>query len=216
MPGDATVTEILTDFDSVVLSGEPSAVKNSVYTWVIGDMQPGQMQTIEYRVNYAPLSMLIFALLAVGWLYFFRFRTIRVRKHVIQKKKIAEGDEFTVTVEIINSLGKTVDAEVHDFVPAVFDIKDTEGLKPKRQKSQVGTSLVWHARVLNPHETRIFTYKVVPLFGIHGSINLPKASAVFQYGRRKMESRSMSPSLGLEPETRTEEYLWKRFFGRKK
>src|SRR3989338_8838053 len=124
-------------------------------------------------------------------------KTVRIRKYIIQKKEIEEGEEFTVALEIKNSSGSKKSLEVRDFVPSVFTVKETEGLKPAKKKSHIGTELSWNVKDLNNHEERVLTYKIVPIFGVSGTIRLPRASIMFDVRGKKIEKRSFPHSVGI-------------------
>lgn len=210
--GDSSYSTSIAKFDSAFFSGDrPDSIAGDVYTWTERNIQPGETRTIRYSIDYTPVFVFILALAAAIWLYFTRFRTVRVRKHILQKKHISEGEEFTVAVEIHNASGKQVDVEVEDFVPAVFDVRDAQGVQSKKKKSNIGSELSWHAKNFKPGETRVFTYKIVPTFGVRGMIRLPRASAIFKSGRKTIESKSLAATIGLS-EVPAEEQLWQKFF----
>lgn len=212
--GDYTVTEAVARLDRSFFAGdEPFAKTDSDYVWKVTNIQPGETRTIKYGIDFSPLFFFIIVLALAVWVYMTRFRTVKIKKCILQKKDIVEGEEFTVAIEVANSTGRTTDIEIHDFIPAVFSVKDTEGPKPAKKKSQIGQELSWHAKSLHPKESRIFTYKIVPMFGVHGYIRLPKASAVFKARGRTWENKSLAPTIGVS-ETAAEDQLWSRFFRR--
>jgi len=212
--GDELISEVFSPFDTAFLGGDvPSSKSGSVYTWLMRNIQPGETRTISYNIDYTPLFILIIALLLAGWLFFFKLRTVRIRKYILQKKDLEEGEEFTVAVEVKNALGKAVSSEIHDFVPFVFNVKNAEGPKPSKKKTSIGTELVWHVKELKHNEERIYTYKIIPIFGIHGTIKLPRASVTFEHNKKKWENKSFSPSIGLPPAAEGE--TWKKFLRKK-
>jgi hypothetical protein len=213
--GETTVTDSVSKFDSLFFSGSTPTSTGSEYAWFVQGIQPGDIRVVQYEVDYTPLFIFIAALAILVWVYFTRFRTIRVKKYIIQKKYITEGEEFTVAVEIANTLGKTVDVEVQDFVPAVFDVKDADGPKPTKKKGHVGAELSWSTKGIHNGESRIFTYKIVPIFGVRGSIRLPKASAIFSAAGHTWEAKSFPATVGVS-EVPAEDQLWNKFFRRKK
>jgi hypothetical protein len=200
--GEEIVTEYLSSVESAFFSGDTPTLKTSgVYTWVVRGVQPGETRYVVYRIDYTPLFLLIIALLIGAWIFFFKLRTIRVRKHILHKKKIEAGEEFTIAVEVMNKLGGKIDVAVSDFVPAVFDVKDAEGgVRPARKKTHAGTELTWHVRGLNMNEARILTYKIIPVFGVHGVLKLPKSTVSFKWRNRQMRNSSASPAIGLSAE----------------
>lgn len=208
------VTETLSSIDSAFYSGPtPNLIKGSQFTWLLSGMRPGETRTIEYGVDYSPLFLFIIVLIIAGWVFFFKIRTVRIRKFILEKKFIEEGEQFTVGVEIKNSTGKKLDdVTLKDFVPSVFNIKDGEGPKPARKKMAAGTELTWKLKDLHNNEERILSYKILPVFGVHGTLRLPQASAEFMRGKKPVEIKSLYTSIGIE----TENYGEKRHFMHKK
>ena len=213
--GEETITEPLSGFDRVFYYGDqPTLRAEGVYTWLVKDIMPGETKVIEYGTDFTPFFLVVFALLVVGWIYIKKMRTVRIKKYIVQRKKIEEGEEFTVAIEIKNAIGKETNAEITDFVPAVFHVKDGDGPKPVKKKGAAGTELGWSVKNIKKNEERVFIYKIVPIFGIHGTITLPKASVIFDLYGRKFENRSFAHSVGLPPETPEESF--KNFFRKKK
>lgn len=211
---DATVTDTLSPVDGAFYSGQtPNIIKNGEFTWLLRNVAPGESRVLEYKVDYSPLFLFIIVLIIAGWVFFFKVRTVRIRKFILEKKFIEEGEEFVVGVEIKNATGKKLEsATLKDFVPSVFNIKDGEGPKPTRKKTAAGTELTWHLKDLHKNEERILSYKILPVFGVHGTLRLPQASAEFERRNKKVEIKSLYTTIGIE----TESYGEKRHFGHKK
>ena len=196
--GDQTITESLSGFERAFFYGdEPAAKFGDTYSWVVSNILPGETRVVQYSVDYTGIFLIIFALVIATWVYFKKMRTLRIRKYIVQKKKIEEGEEFTVAVEIKNATGKETNADIYDFVPSVFTVKDSSGPKPAKKKSGVGTELKWGVKNLKNKEERVFSYKIAPIFGIHGTIKLPRASVIFELNGKTFENRSFSHSIGL-------------------
>lgn len=189
-------------FESYFYAGTPpTSSEGDVYTWDVKDIKPGETRTILYAIDMTSFYLFLAGAVLICWLFFFKMRMVRIRKFIMQKKLIEEGEEFTVGLELTNKTGKTVEeAVVKDFVPAVFEIKDTEGPKPARKKTPTGTELAWKTKDLNKEEVRIFTYKIIPTFGVQGRVRLPRAQAA--YGGKGRETHTISgfASIGVEAE----------------
>jgi len=194
-----TVTREVSDFDQHFFSGDvPTAKNQNTYSWRLVGIEPGEQATITYTVNYAPLVGIIIALAIGLWLIFFKVRTLRVKKYIMQKKVIKEGTEFTVGIELKNaSGGKVTHVLVTDFVPSVFSVADTKGVAARKLKSGLGTELHWEINDLTPGEERVLSYKIVPVFGIQGQIKLPSAKVTFTSGRTTKTNSSFAPRLGV-------------------
>ncbi len=211
---DAVVTEMLSPIDSAFYSGPtPNLVKGSEFTWILSNIRPGESRTLEYKVDYSPLFLFIAVIIIATWIFLFKVRTVRIRKFMLEKKFIEEGEQFTVGVEIKNATGRKLEnAEVKDFVPSVFNIKEGEGPKPTKKKTAAGTELTWKLKDLHNNEERILSYKILPIFGVHGTLRLPQASAHFERGKKPVEIKSLYTTIGIE----TENYGEKRYFKHKK
>ncbi|MBI2578909.1 MAG: hypothetical protein HYW26_04320 [Candidatus Aenigmarchaeota archaeon] len=194
------LTEKITKFDSNFFKGDPpERTEGDTYVWTLPPVAPGGLASIKYSLDYSPLFYTLIVIFGLLWLYLTRFRTLRVSKYILQKKHIREGEEFTVGVEVKNYSGKSVDsAEVYDFVPTIFQMKDTEGPKPLRKKSESGIELKWAVSNLRPNEERVLTYKIIPVVELSGTINLPQASVVFAANNKETENFSNTPAVGLE------------------
>lgn len=214
MEDDTLVADALSGLDSAFYSGEqPTSVKGSEFTWLVKNVRPGESKTLTYKVDYSSLFLFIIVVLIAGWVFFFKVRIIKVKKFVLEKKFIEEGEEFTIGVEVSNATGKKIeDATVKDFVPSVFNIKEGEGPKSTKKKTAAGTELVWKVKDVHKNEVRILSYKILPVFGVHGRIRLPQASATFKRGKKDLEIKSGFAHIGIE----TENYGEKRSFLRRK
>ncbi len=197
---DIPVTDTISGFESSFMSSDQKPLVNGTkYTWTVASLQPGEEAVVSYVVDYSPLYLFIIAIIVLVYLYFFKMRTVRVHKYVMQKKHIEEGEEFTIGVEIKNYSGKHVDEIlVEDFVPTMFKVKEGSGPKAAMKKSSVGTEMVWKLSGLYHGEERVVSYKIVPAFGVHGKIRLPRASVKFKSGSKIIHHLSSIAHIGLE------------------
>lgn len=199
---DYEITEEIATLADIFYYGDtPDEKDGSMYTWIVS-VVPGSEVTISYVVDY---TLILLAILAIGfilWMVLFRLKTIRIRKFIMQEKIISEGSEFTVGIEVKNSVGNVSDVIVRDFVPSVFEIRDAQGPKPKRKKGMVGTELTWEIDHMRKGDERVFSYKIVPVFGVSGTVNLPQASVKFVKGGKTMINRSASAHIGVAEKVR--------------
>ncbi len=199
--GDYTLAENVSSFDSVFYSGtSPSYSTSSEYVWKIISLKPGESTIISYRVDYMPLILFLFAILVFSWYILVKLRTIRITKFIMQKRTIEEGAEFTIGLDVKNASGTNVeDILVHDFVPSVFEVKESDGPKPVKRKAAHGTELEWKLGELFNKEERILSYKITPVFGVSGQIALPTAKVRFKFGNKATENSSNMSSVGVTP-----------------
>ena len=180
---------------ALFFSGDRPARTDDRFHWFL-DLSACQTRTIHYQIDYTPIPVALFVIFAL-WYVFFRLRTVRIKKLILQKAVIEKGFEFTIGVDT-KSWVNAKDIEIHDFVPSLFDVRDTPGIKPIKRKTEAGTELVWRFKEFRPYEEHIVDYKIVPLFGVSGQINLPRASTSFTYLGRRITKSSPSTTLGLK------------------
>jgi len=164
------------------------------FTWNLA-LATCESRTIRYSVDYSPLLALILLVFAL-WYIFFRMRTVRLKKIILQKQTVEKGTEFTVGVDL-KTYVKVKDVEVRDFVPALFDVKEVPGVKPVKHKTAAGTELIWRFAQLYPYEERVLSYKIVPNFSITGHVTLPRSSVSFGHFGRKISRKSDATTIGL-------------------
>ena len=205
---DATVTATLSPFEAAFYSGEkPLSIVNDEFTWVLESINPGEARTLYYRVDYTSLFLFLVVIGFAVWIFFYKVRIIRIKKFILEKKFIEEGEEFTVGIEIANSTGRKIEnVTVKDFVPSVFNIKEGEGLKPVRKKTAAGAELTWKLKDVHKNEVRILSYKILPVFGVHGTIRLPQASVSFMGRKKTVEIKSAFANIGVETENYGEKH----------
>lgn len=192
IPGTATLEDKVSG--SLFYSGdEPTREKDGSYIWDV-ELDSCKRKIIEYKVDYSPI-VIILLIVFVVWYIVFKFRTFRVRKFIMQKKTIEKGAEFTVGIDM-KSFIKAKNVIVKDFVPSVFEVKDTPGLKPHKVKSHSGTQLIWSFPEIKRNEERVLDYKIVPIFGVHGRLHLPQTHVAFDYMLRKVTKKSGKLGIG--------------------
>jgi len=163
------------------VSGPMAIIKDDCVEWIINELEPGESVIIEFQINYLPLIVIIVIVGLAAWFVLFKVRIIDIKKQVIQTKEMKNGTEFTVSLDIKNRLGKDANSVViKDFVPMIFKVKSFTGLKPVTKKVDDGTEIIWRIRKIKSDEERIFSYKISPVIGIDGSVQLPKAKIFYK------------------------------------
>jgi hypothetical protein len=82
-------------------------------------------------------------------------------------------------------------------VPPVFDMKELNSLPPVKKKTSAGTELTWKLKDVHNREERLVSYKIIPLFGVHGQIRLPRSRVTFKQGKREIHNNSAYASIGI-------------------
>jgi hypothetical protein len=196
--GDTTFVKELAGLENTFFSGEPTEKNSNMRTWVITGLAAGDTATIEYRVDYLPLILLIILIIALIWYILFRIRVLHIKKFIMQKKTIRQGAEFTVGVEVKNSTGKKItNIIVKDFIPPVFNVRESVGVKFKKKKHAYGTELLWKLNDLRSGEERIVSYKIVPVFGLNSTMSLPNAKATYTMDGKNHHKKGGSVVLGI-------------------
>lgn len=195
--GDVVVEEDLSGFEGAFYNG-PVPLSRDPYTWGIKDIPPLGEKSITYRIDFSSLFALLLAIMVIGWVVFFRMRTVRVTKYLMQKKFLEEGEEFTVGVDLRNSSGNNLgEVVVRDFVPTMFKVTHTHGPKPIEKKVVGGKELIWKIEDLYNHEERVLTYKIIPIFGVSGAIRLPPVRVTYRWRNREITRTSFAPRIGV-------------------
>lgn len=207
-----TITSRIGKFESYFYAGTtPTAIDNDIYIWDVRNINPGETRVVFYTLDFTSFYLFIAAAVLLVWFFFVKLRAIRIRKFIMQKKLIEEGEEFTVGLEVTNKTGSTVEeVTVKDIVPLVFDVRDTEGPKPTGKKTGSGTELAWKLRDINNEEVRILTYKIIPTFGVQGKVRLPRAQVSYHGRRKGGEILSGIATIGIEPQEEAETKLHQR------
>ena len=167
------------------------------YTWDF-TLQPNQKYVVAYSYNYSTLSFLFLAIALLGVLIY-----LSVKKDVKLKKDFAgrvsgirEGKKIEICVEVINKTKYELsNIIIRDYVQPIFELKRKfNGVKPvKITKIKEELKLVWTIPRLEPRETRIFSYTIVPKIGVGDTYSFSLAEV--QYKRDKVRKIVFSNSL---------------------
>lgn len=154
-----------------------------VYSWTIASLNPGESKAINYRITYIPVIVLA-ALLFVGAVAFVIYmQQPRIRKRILQAGPASIGRVFTVVIDVKNASRQTMKSViVRDWVPPVCQLVRHFGetVKPAVKKVEQGTEIVWKLGDMKPQEERVVTYKLSPVIGVSGMMNLPRAYIKFK------------------------------------
>ncbi|MFH0832997.1 MAG: hypothetical protein V1900_04725 [Candidatus Aenigmatarchaeota archaeon] len=208
------ISEDISGLESLFYYGTKPDHTEDVFGWDVR-LNPGDTAVISYKIDYSLMISFLIVMLLASWIAFYRVNTVRMKKYIMQKKTIEKDEEYTVGINLNNGTGsKAEHVVVKDFVPSVFEVRtDTAGPKPEKKKSEHGTELTWKLNDLVNKEERIFTYKIVPIFGVSGHIFLPTASVKFVSNGKELENKSAVTKVGIK---RIKETTLEDIFGKKK
>ena len=132
---------------------------------------PNQKYTIIYSYNYSVVLILSLAVVFFAFLFYLSSRKeIKVKKFFANKVHgIREEKEIKICLEVINKTKQELNnIIVEDFVQPIFKLeKDFYGVKPNKiVKIGSEEKLVWEIPKLEPKETRVFIYKIIPKIGV--------------------------------------------------
>lgn len=175
--------------------GPHPEMANGLSVWEIESIEPGKTVRITYQINYLPLLIIIAMFLIALWFVLFNVRVIEVRKSVMKKS----DDDISVSIEIKNMTGKELDSVIlKDTIPLIFRVKSFTGLPPVRKRDEQGFALIWRIKKLKPAEERVFSYKIVPVIKVAGSMKLPSAKIMYKMMRTVFVKKSGTPSVGWQ------------------
>lgn len=195
MEKEYTISSNATEGWLIVYSGEKAERVDGKYVWKI-KLKPGESVVIAYREIFLFRILIIVVIAAVIiYLKFFYVWGIKVKKNVIYKAPVKEGDKISVSIEISASkpAKKIV---VRDFVPLSFElVKSFETVKPIRKEREDGIELIWKIRSMKPGEERVLHYKLRSKIGVIGPVALPKASVECELEGKRTIKKSNSPKI---------------------
>lgn len=197
------ITAAVSGVEGVFFSGDaPVSREGGSYAWLATDLAPGATHTVRYSIDYAPFFLFVIAVIILLWYIFFKMRTVRIKKYIMQRKDIEEGAEFTVGVEVTNAAGRTFEnLTVTDLIPPVFTLVSTQSPEPKKKKTAAGTELTWELPNMHHREERLLSYKIAPIIGVHGTIRLPRAAVSFPWNKRLLTNRSLFATIGVSSDS---------------
>lgn len=179
---------------ALFFTGDQPTSTDNAFKWIL-NVGACQSRVVRYTVDYTIIPEALIVIFAL-WYVFFRLRTVRISKRILQKAKIEKGIEFTVGIDV-KSWVNAKNVEIRDFVPSLFEVRNGSGIKPTLHKSEAGTELVWGFKEFGRHEERILDYKIVPMFEINGRVMLPKANVNFSHLHQRISKSSNVAHLGL-------------------
>lgn len=191
---DATVEAEIPSYMSlfVAFSSAPTTSTTvqgiTTYTWNLGDLAPGETQSVSYTVNYWVPLLIALIIIIAGFVAFRAWRSPHIVKRVYRK----EGTQ-SIHLRIENRSSKRLNGVVvRDYVPGIasliqkFDASPPEAIR----QGEEGTELEWRVGVMEPGEERILTYTITPEVQVEDDVTLP--SAHMQYERRGSQTKTHS------------------------
>jgi len=140
------------------------------YVWEFV-LLPNQKYIISYSYNY---SLVLILCLAVVFFVVLFGRSVKgevkIKKFLTKRiDKLKEGKEINVCIEVVNKTKhELTNVLVEDYVQPIFKLnKEFTGVRPdKIIKIGAKDKLVWKVLRLEPKETRIFSYTIIPRVGL--------------------------------------------------
>jgi hypothetical protein len=187
-------------FSSIGYTSKVDVGNQYKYVWEF-TLLPNQSHTISYSFNYSIILILIIAILfLMSTLYFVTKKEIKLTKSFMKKvNEISEGKEIRICIEVVNKAREEItDITVEDYVPPIFSLKkEFSVVKPKKIVDlKKDKKIVWEIPRIEPKETRVFTYKIVPKVGVKGSYSFPLAK--LKYKKNKLIKIVLSNSLKIK------------------
>ena len=174
--------------------------KKYKYIWSF-EIDANKKYIISYSYNYSVIVVLFIAIGFLGFmLYLVTRKDLKLNKMMITKvNEISEGQEIKICLEVLNKTNEEItNITIEDFVPPIFELKkEFSVIKPNKiVKDKEDKKLIWEILRLEPKETRVFTYKIVPRVGISGKYSFPLAK--IKYKKEDMSKIVFSNSLSVK------------------
>ncbi|MCK4730619.1 MAG: hypothetical protein KAT28_04835 [Candidatus Aenigmarchaeota archaeon] len=140
------------------------------YVWEFV-LLPNQKYIISYSYNYSLFLILCLAIISFVVLFGRSVRMeVKVKKSLTKRiDKLKEGKKITICIEIINKTKHELsNVLIEDYVQPIFKLnKEFTGIRPdKIIKIGAKDKLIWKISRLEPKETRIFAYTIIPRVGL--------------------------------------------------
>ena len=195
-------------FESLFTKSTPDKVmiSRNGHEYLIWELslEPGERTTVTRTVSYLPLVIIVFVLLAGGFLYYL----MRSPVHVIKRASVihlSNGgiSELKVIVHLKNRSGEHFEKfTITDKIPIIADVKsdhDVGSIKPTSiftHGSQ--TTVKWEIHNLEKSEERILSYKLKSKLPIFGDVVLPGVSVRF-YSKKGVKLLTKSKYVTVKP-----------------
>jgi len=155
-PDNAAINDIPAGNWWASYSGPEPDQKGAGWTW-FATLQPGQSTELKYSQFYWPVPLAGVGALALAGLGYLQMTALVVSKSVRRK----EGDDYSVTMHILNKGGPVEGTVVRDVVPHGFlSLQGFETAKPVVRKIGEGTELLWRIGTLRRGEERVLHYTI--------------------------------------------------------
>ncbi len=155
-PDNAAINDVPTGGWWASYSGPEPDQKGADWTW-FATLQPGQSTELKYTQFYWPVPLAGVGALALAGLGYLQMTALVVRKGVRRK----QGDDYSVTLHILNRGGPVEGTVVRDVVPHGFlSLQGFETAKPVVRKIGEGTELLWRIGTLRRGEERVLHYTI--------------------------------------------------------
>ena len=179
----------------------PHSKEGSIYKWSF-ELEPSQSITVQYYTNYLPIIVLILVLGTIFWYVFSIIFTVKLKKRLMHQRKLEDGAQFTVGIEVQNeTLNDINDVVIRDFVPHIFTVENQATIKPLKKKTPFGTELIWRLDKIKKGDARVISYTIRSKIGISGTVRLASSNARYKYKGMRFKKESNEVVMGTGGET---------------
>ncbi|HLC39405.1 MAG TPA: hypothetical protein VJJ76_00810 [archaeon] len=168
-------------------TAESTVGSQTIYTWLIPTILPGEEKQITYELSIWYTVLVIIGIILLVLIAFRYAFTIRIVKSYKKFVAVAGAKEIQVQLEVRNRTRHVMkDVLVRDYLPASAQVVEKFGtLRPIVKKTLGGTELSWKFDALKQREERVITYNIKPVMEIVGEIRLPKANVRYMDHNRE-------------------------------
>lgn len=200
LPGTGSIEENIGLFSFLYSGDVPQTKDGSIYKWTF-TLDPSQTMSVSYYINLLPIIIIIIVILIILWYLFNFVFTVKLRKKIINQRKLEDGARFSIGIEVHNETMKDIhEVVVRDFIPHVFVLEDNSPIKPITKKTPLGTELIWRLNDLRKGDARVVSYSIKSRIGVSGTVRLAAANARYKYRGLRFMKESNGVNLGTGEE----------------
>ena len=185
---EARITSTVSQYYWIVYSGPQADEQGAEWAWK-RTLKPGESTEITYSEFVWPIPVIIIIII-IGAIYGY----LQATALAVGKRVHHVAGEYAVSIFVKNRGQNAEDVVVRDIIPAHFALSGTfESLKPIAKKTSFGTELFWKMGHVKRGDEVILHYRMKPIGGIRGTVQLPAAGAKARRGQKSFFAYSVKP-----------------------
>jgi len=200
----ATICKVDTKISKIeklllVSASEGYKIENNKIKWEV-KLEPRTKAVVEFKVNYTPLLIIPFILIAIAIAIWYLTRKIDVKKELVSHKRHPSFLDLKIQIKIRNLTNKElkrvkITEPLPAFVKEVRDYGTVPGRVVKKGKQKV---ITWEIEKLNPKEERVLSYTIRTSIVVLGNIIFPPTKVEFRDDKMIREEASNALTIQIE------------------